>query len=117
MKKILRKFFIRIGKTGFLILFFIPFGVYGFCHNGWLCLLASIIGYGLGWFLCERWERIKNFPWKKFFRRHIKAIVRLIIFIPIATAGTYYYGWKGFLTVCAGWCVGELISRKIFKFK
>lgn len=117
MKNNLRKIFLRLGKTGFLILFFIPFGVWGFCRNGWLGLATAIFGYGLGWALCANWTRIKSFHWKKFFRRHLKAIVKLIIFIPIASVCTYHYGWKGLLTVCAGWCVGELISRKIFKFK
>ena len=117
MRNKLRKIFKRIGKPGFFILLFILFGVWGFCHNGWLGVLGVAFGYSLAWFFCERWERIKNFPWKKFFRRHLKAIIQLIIFVPIASACTYYYGWKGFLTACAGWCVGELISRRIFKFK
>lgn len=114
MKKI-RNFFRRLGKTRFLLLWFIPFGVYGFCHNGRLGLLVAIIGYGLGWCLCENWKRIKNFQWKKFFRRHVKAIVRLVILVPIVAACCYYYGWRGLLGSVLGLIVGEIICRKFLK--
>ena len=117
MKNSLRNFFRRIGKTKFLILFFIPFGVWGFCRNGWLGLATAILGYGLGWLLCENWSRIKKFPWKKFFRQHLKAIVKLVILVPVVTACCYFYGWKGLLGSILGVIVGEIISRKIFKFK
>ena len=68
MKKV-KKFFKRLGKTRFLMLFFIPFGAISFYHNGWLGLVAAIIGYSFGYWLCENKDRIKKFEFKKFFRR------------------------------------------------
>ena len=117
MKNSLRNFFRRIGKTGFLILLFILFGAWGFCRNGWLGLAAAIVGCGLGCFLYENWSGIKKFPWKKFFRQHLKAIVKLVILVPIVAACCYFYGWKGLLGSVLGVLVGEIISRKIFKLK
>ena len=111
----MKKFFRRLGKTRFLILFFIPFGVWGFCRNGWLGLLTSIFGYGLGWCLCENWPRIKNYPWKKFFRRHVKAIVRTIILVPVVTFCFCHYGWRGLVGSILGVIVGEILCRRFIK--
>lgn len=111
----MRKIFYKLGKTRFLILFFIPFGVAAFCHNGWLGLLASIIGYGFGWWLCENWSRIRNYQWKKFFRRHVKAIVRLVILVPVVAVCCYYHGWRGLIGAVAGLIVGEIICRRFLK--
>ena len=43
----MRKFLRRFSRTQFLLIFFIPFGVWGFCYNGWLGLITSIVGYSL----------------------------------------------------------------------
>lgn len=115
MKNKFRNIFRRLGRTGFLLVFFVPFGVYGFCHNGWLGLLASIIGYSIGWGLCENWSRIKNFQWIKFFRRHVKAIVRIIILVPVVSACCYYYGWRGLIGSVLGLLVGEIICWRFLK--
>ena len=114
---IMKKFFRRIGKTGFLILFFIPFGVYGFCQRGWQGLFTSMLGYGIGWCLCANWSRIKSYPWKKFLRRHLKAIVKLIILVPIMSACTYYMGWRGLLASILGWIVGEFICWRFLSVR
>jgi len=107
----------RIGRRNFLILCFIPFGGFFFYHDGLPGLLAAIFGWWLGGILYE-WKdnkrRLKNFLRRRS-RFQIKAAVHLIIFIPIAALCTYHYGWKGFLTACAGWCVGEFISRRFLK--
>ena len=107
----------RIGRRNFLILCFIPFGGFFFYHDGLPGLLAAIFGWWLGGILYE-WKdskrRLKNFLRRRS-RFQIKAAVHLIIFIPIAAVCSYHYGWKGFLTVCAGWCVGEFISRRFLK--
>ena len=113
----MKKFLKRFTRTQIILIFFIPFGAYGLWSNGLPGLLASIFGYGLGWFLCERWDRIRKFPLKKFVRRHLKAIVQLSIFIPLASYFTYKHGLQGLAVAIIGWCIGELISRKIFKFK
>ena len=111
----MKKFLRRLGKTRIVMLFFIPFGIFAFYRDSWLGLLAAIIGYSLGCFLCARWNNIKNFPWKKFLRRHLKIIILAVIVIPILSICTYLHGWKGFLASCVGLCIGELISRRIFK--
>ena len=113
MKNNLRNFFRRIGKTGFLILCFIPFGVYGFCSHGWLGFFTAVFGWCLG-SIIYNWKESKQVL-KKFFRTNTSLKVKTIIFIPIAVVVTCNYGWRGLLAVCAGWCVGELISRRIFK--
>ena len=113
----MKKFLKRFTRTQFIVIFFIPFGAYGLWSKGLLGLVTSIVGYSLGCLICERWDNIRKFPLKKFVRRHIKAIVQLAIFIPLASYFTYNHGWKGLAAAIIGWCVGELISRKIFKFK
>ncbi|MBQ4402899.1 MAG: hypothetical protein IJL12_02160 [Selenomonadaceae bacterium] len=111
----MKKFLRRLSRTQFLLIFFIPFGVWGFCYNGWLGLITSIVGYSLGCWLCQNWSRIKNYPWKKFFRQHVKAIVRLVILVPVVAAGCYYYGWRGLIASIAGLLVGEIICRRFIK--
>ena len=55
MKKILRKIFQRFGRTGFLILWLIPFAAWGMYHNGIPGLLATILGWCIGGFIYNRW--------------------------------------------------------------
>ena len=111
--KSLRNFFRRIDKTKFLILCFIPFGAASYYFNGWIGFLSAVFGWCLG-SVIYNWKESKQ-RFKNFFRTNTSLKVKTIIFAPIAAVGTYNYGWKGFLTVCAGWCVGELISRRFLK--
>lgn len=115
MKEILIRFVERIGKTGLLFLFFIPFGVWGLYYNGLPGFLAAACGWCLGNAIYN-WKENKQ-RLKKFFRHNTQFKVKAIIFIPIAAAASYCYGWRGFPVVCAGWCVGELICRRFLKLK
>ena len=109
----MKKFLRRIGKTRFMVLCFIVLGVGSYYFNGWLGVVAAAFGWWLG-SVIYYWEDSKK-RLKKFFSTNTSLKVKTIIFVPIAAAATYNYCWKGFLTVCAGWCVGELISRKVLK--
>ena len=115
MKNKLRNFIIRLGKTRFLILCFIPFGAYGYYHDGWIGFLVAVFGWWLGGVIYD-WKESKQ-RLKNFFRTNTHLKVKTIIFVPIAAVCTYHYGWLGLLGAILGWCVGELISRRIFKFK
>lgn len=113
MKNNLRKFIKQIGKTQFIWLCFIPFGAYGFYSNGWLGLLVSIFGW---WFagVLVNWRENKQ-RLKKFLMRRTDFQIKLMVKLPIFLALMIYFtcekGWKGFFTVIAGWCFGELICR------
>ena len=113
MKNKLRNFFRRLGKTRFLILCFIPFGAYGYYHDGWLGFFAAVFGWCLGGVIYnwkENKQRLKNF-----LRTNTSLKVKSIILLPIVAVCTYLHGWQGLLAAILGWCVGELISRRIFK--
>ena len=56
-------------------------------------------------------KRFKGFL-KRRTKFQIRLMVKLIFFIPLVVFGIYNYGWKGLLTVIAGWCVGEVICRR-----
>jgi len=109
----MKKFLRRIGKTKFMILCFIVLVAISYYFNGWCGVLAAALGWFLG-SVIYNWQESKQ-RLKKFFRTNTSLKVKTIIFVPIAAVSTYNYGWKGFLTVCAGWCVGEIISRRFFK--
>ena len=57
----IKRFFQRLGRTRFLILFFIPFGVWGLYSNGWQGLLTAIFGFGVGNFIYNRWLQKRFF--------------------------------------------------------
>ena len=114
MKNALRKFYRRIGKTRFLILCFIPFGVWGFCSNGWLGLFATMFGWWLG-SVIYNWRENKR-RLKNFFRTNTEIKVKSIILIPVVLACVYHSGWKGLIAALVGIVVGEFICRRfIFK--
>ena len=110
MKKV-KKFFKRLGKTRFLILFFIPFGAISFYHNGLPGLIAAIIGYSFGYWLCENKDRIKKFEFKKFFRRYVKAIIHLIVYGLMASAACHFGDWRHVAGVTVGYVLGLIIWR------
>ena len=62
VKKFLQKVFDKIGRTGFLFIFFLPFGAWGLYHHGWQGLLAAICGWFVGGFIYKR------FIEKRFFK-------------------------------------------------
>ena len=103
----------RLGKTRFLILCFIPFGIWGLYSNGLLGLLAAMFGWYLG-NVIYNWKEYKP-RLISFLKRRTKFQIQMMFFIPIAAACTGYYGWKGLLGSLIGWCIGELICRKWFK--
>ena len=109
----MKNFLRRLGKTRFLILCCFVLGIGSYYFNGWCGVVAAAFGWFLG-SVIYNWKENKR--WLiNFFRTNTSLKVKTIIFVPIAAAGTYNYGWRGFLTVCAGWCVGELICRRFFK--
>lgn len=114
MKKFLRRF----TRREFLLMIFIPFGVSGFYTGGWKGFFAALFGWLLGIVIYNRKENLRRL--KNFLRRltnfQIKLLVQSIICVPIIAACTYYNGLKGFIAAICGWCVGELISRRIFKY-
>ena len=115
----MKKFFQRLTRTQFICLVFIPFGIWGYCSHGWTGLLGAIIGWCLGIIIYD-WkknlQRLKNFL-RRLSNFQIKLLFQSIICVPIIAACTYYNGLKGFIAAICGWCVGELISRRLFKFK
>ena len=108
-----KKFLRRLGKTRFMILCFILMAAISYCFNGWLGIVAAAIGWWLGSVIYD-WKESKR-RIKNFFRTNTRLKVKTIIFVPVAAAASYSYGWRGFLVVCAGWCVGELICRRFLK--
>ena len=62
MKKILQKFFDKFGKTGFLVIFFLPFGVWGFHNHGVPGFFAALLGWCVGGWIYRR------FIEKRFFK-------------------------------------------------
>ncbi|MBQ7453626.1 MAG: hypothetical protein IJS69_01020 [Selenomonadaceae bacterium] len=111
MKKYLR----RLTKTQFLILWFIPFGVVSFIYNRWLGLLGAVLGAIVGWYLggvlWKKQNAIKNFNYKKFFKKYRVAILNLLILIPVDVLAYHFGGWKIFLAVTGGWILGMIIWR------
>lgn len=59
MKKKLRKIFKRLGRKGFLALWFIPFGVWGLYSYGWKGLVTALFGWGIGCLIAKRIFKIK----------------------------------------------------------
>ena len=114
MKKI-QNFVRRIGKDRIILLLFIPFGAFFFYHDGWIGLISAMFGWWLGGVLYENNDRIKKYPWKKFFRRHLKMIVKLVILVPVVAACCYYAGWRGFVGSILGIIVGEIICWRFLK--
>lgn len=55
VKNKLKKIFQRLGRTGFLFLWLIPFAMWGLYHNGIAGLLATILGWCIGGFIYNRW--------------------------------------------------------------
>ena len=109
----MKKFLRRIGKTRFLILCFIPFGVWGLYSNGLLGLLAAMFGWYLG-NVIYNWKEYKP-RLIRFLKRRTKFQIQMMFFLPIAAACIYCYGWIGLIGSIVGWCIGELICRKLFR--
>ena len=113
----MKDFLRRLGKTRFLILCFIPFGVWGLCSHGLLGLLATMFGWWLG-SVIYNWKEYKP-RIIRFFRRRTKfqinLIVKLIILVPIAIWGFWYAGWLGIAGFVVGVGIGELICRRFLK--
>ncbi len=114
MKKLIR----RLGRTGFLILCFIPFGVWGLYYHGLAGLLAAMFGWWLGGVIYYRKENKRRL--KRFLRRlsdlQLQLLVKGTICLPIVAAGVCYNGWLGLVASLLGIAVGEFICRKwLFK--
>lgn len=120
MEKV-KRFLRRLGKTRFLILCFIPFGAWGLYHHGLLGLLATILGWAIGWWLGSviyNWSDSKR-RLKRFLNRlsdfQLNVLVKSVFVVPVTVAGVYYNGWAGLVGAILGIFVGEMICRKLFK--
>ena len=120
MEKV-KRFMRRLGKTRFVMLCFIPFGVWGYCSHGVLGLLATILGWAIGWWLGSviyNWSDSKR-RLKRFLNRlsdfQLNVLVKSVFVVPVTVAGVYYNGWAGLVGAILGIFVGEMICRKLFK--
>lgn len=107
MKKFLRK----LTRTQFLLLFFIPFGLFGLYRDGLRGLITAIVGYGLGWILCDNWKAIRNFGYRKFFRKYATPLISLLILIPVDALAYHFGGCATFVAVTVGWLLGIVTWR------
>lgn len=109
----MKKFFRRLGKTRFMAIALAILAAISYYFNGWLGVLAAIIGWCIGAFIYN-WKEYKP-RLINFLRHNTKLKVQAIIFIPIVAACIYCDGWRGLVAAIAGWCVGELICRRFLK--
>ena len=109
----MKKFLQRLGRTRFMILFFILLVAVNYWYSGWLGIIAAVIGWCIG-DVIYYWKDYKP-RIIKFFRHNTNLKVKTIVFIPVAAWCVYYVGWRGLLVAIAGWCVGELICRRFLK--
>ena len=107
----MKKYLKRLTHTHLMILFFIPFGIWGYCRNGWLGFLATVLGWCLGSLIWHKFDAIKNFNAKKFFKKYRVILINLLILIPIDAIAYYIGGWRIFTAITAGWFFGIVIWR------
>jgi len=117
----MKKFFRKLTKTQWIVLCFIPFGVCGFYFNGVRGFVGSVVGWLFGWWLGSvlyNWKESKRHV-IKFLRRlthfQLRLLCQSVICLPVAATCVYYHGWKGLIAAIIGWCIGEMISRRLFK--
>ena len=115
----MKKFFKRLSREQITWIIFIPFGAVSFYFNSWLGLLGAVFGWWLGGVLYRNEKAIRNYPYKKTFRRIWQRLGRrgfmLLCFIPFGVWSFYRGGWRYLLAAILGWGVGWLICKKIFK--
>ena len=107
----MKKYLKRLTKTQFMILVFIPFGLWGFCSNGLPGLLAAMFGWYLGGVIWRNRASIKKFNAKKFFKKYAVPIINLLILIPVDALAYHIGGWTTFFAVTVGWIIGMLTWR------
>lgn len=113
----MKKFLKRFTKPQLLIMFFIPFGALGYFFGGCKYFFAVLVGWCLGIIFYHRkeiWRRLENFL-RRLSNFQLKLLIQSIFCLPIMAACVYYNGWKGFVATVLGWCIGEMISRRLFK--
>ena len=109
----MKRFLQRLGRTRFMILFFILLVAANYWYSGWRGVLAAIIGWCIGALIYD-WKEYKP-RLINFFRHNTEFKVKTIIFIPIISWCIWYDGLRGFIVGIIGWCVGEFITRRYLK--
>ena len=107
----MKKFFRKLTETQRTWLFFIPFGVASFCYGSWLGLLGGIIGWWLGGVIVKNEKSIRNFGYRKFFRKYRTPIISLLILIPVDVLAYHIGGGKNLAAVTVGWFIGMIFWR------
>lgn len=107
----MKKFFRKLTETQRTWLFFIPFGVASFCYGSWLGLLGGIIGWWLGGVIIRHEKSIRNFGYKKFFRKYRTPLINLLLLIVIDVILYDFVSLSTFSAINVGWLLGMLFWR------
>ena len=111
----MKKFFRKLTRTQWLILFYLPFGII----SSYFCGIAGFIGSIIGWLiglkigatLDKNSKAIRNYNYGKFFRNRKVEIITLLLLIPVDALAYHFGGWKTFAAVTIGWLFGIFTWR------